>query len=160
VNEAVRQRKKARHEASQANAATARAYRKTIAKQRRARYRRPSPVVTYKIGTDETLLRPLMGNAAAIRSWGSYDEYLRSPHWKETRKAFLLVAGTKRCFVCKRQQRGLHVHHCSYERLGAELAVDLVLLCRGCHAVLHRRFDTKDKEALRTAHVLMASERK
>ena len=33
----------------------------------------------------------------------------------------------------------LTVHHPTYERLGAELLVDVVIVCRDCHNEIHRR---------------------
>lgn len=65
-----------------------------------------------------------------------YNEYLQTPHWKETRKAALERAGN-RCQLCNNDQR-LHVHHRTYERLGEEHDTDLIVLCASCHGRFHR----------------------
>lgn len=68
-----------------------------------------------------------------------YDEYLHSPEWQERRQYFLARA-MYRCQLCKRpgpQGRGLNVHHSDYSRLGAELEIDVIVLCRNCHARHH-----------------------
>lgn len=64
-----------------------------------------------------------------------YREYLLTPEWQERRKAALKRAGYK-CQVCNRS-RQLHTHHRTYERRGAELARDLIVLCDECHALYH-----------------------
>lgn len=66
-----------------------------------------------------------------------YHEYLRTPEWAKTRAAALMRAG-HRCSLDSSHQNGLEVHHNTYERLGAELASDLVVLCRECHRRHHR----------------------
>jgi rubredoxin len=75
-----------------------------------------------------------------------YREYLRTEEWQERRRGALKRAG-HRCQVCDRS-RQLHVHHRTYERRGAELARDLIVLCDECHALYHRKgllaTDTKD----------------
>lgn len=64
-----------------------------------------------------------------------YAEYLLTPEWQETRRAALKRAGFA-CQVCNTGER-LHVHHRTYERRGAELARDLIVLCGPCHALYH-----------------------
>jgi DNA-binding MarR family transcriptional regulator len=64
-----------------------------------------------------------------------YALYLRSDHWRETRKAALKRAGHK-CQLCT-SNRGLQVHHRTYERLGQELPQDLTVLCATCHENFH-----------------------
>jgi 5-methylcytosine-specific restriction endonuclease McrA len=66
----------------------------------------------------------------------SYSDYLRTPEWQRTRAAALTIAGY-RCALDATHTDGLEVHHNTYERLGAELAGDLVVLCRSCHARHH-----------------------
>lgn len=66
-----------------------------------------------------------------------YRDFLQTPEWQTTRKAALKRAGYA-CQVCNRR-RQLHVHHRTYERRGAELARDLVVLCDECHALYHRK---------------------
>lgn len=68
----------------------------------------------------------------------AYRDYLRTPEWRRTRAAALLRAGN-RCAMDVTHDGALEVHHNSYERLGCELATDLVVLCRSCHALHHRQ---------------------
>jgi hypothetical protein len=71
-------------------------------------------------------------------------QYLRSPHWRETRERALERAG-HRCQVCNSEQR-LDVHHRTYERIGAEEPGDLTVLCRRCHDLFHGRKSKKTKK--------------
>jgi 5-methylcytosine-specific restriction endonuclease McrA len=64
-----------------------------------------------------------------------YREYLRSTAWSDTREVMLLEA-ENRCQLCDSDRR-LQVHHRTYERRGAELLSDLIVLCRECHARHH-----------------------
>ena len=74
----------------------------------------------------------------------SYQEYLKSPHWKEIRKRALDRAG-HHCFVC-RDTKNLNVHHNSYERLGKELDTDLIVLCEKCHNLFYKEGKLSDPE--------------
>lgn len=65
-----------------------------------------------------------------------YQEYLRTPEWQRTREAALLRA-EHRCQLSADHADGLDVHHSSYERVGAELTSDLVVLCHPCHTRHH-----------------------
>lgn len=67
-----------------------------------------------------------------------YDKYLRSKHWKNTRKKALERAQFQ-CQLCANQDSVLEVHHNNYGNLGKEESKDLIVLCRPCH----RRFHTK-----------------
>lgn len=70
----------------------------------------------------------------------AYDQYLASAEWAERRRYFLSRA-MHRCQLCKTRGaadgRGLDVHHSDYSRLGAELEIDVIVLCRRCHAHHH-----------------------
>ena len=66
-----------------------------------------------------------------------YAEYLETKHWAKTRAAALKRADGK-CQTCG-GQRQLNVHHNTYDRLGKELPADLVVLCKSCHKLFHRR---------------------
>lgn len=72
---------------------------------------------------------------SASQPYQRYDEYLKSDHWKQIRKATLREAGYK-CAVCNGTKK-LQVHHKSYDRLGCEADDDLVVLCGECHLLLH-----------------------
>jgi hypothetical protein len=56
-----------------------------------------------------------------------------------TRAAALERAGHS-CSLDVTHTDALEVHHRTYERLGCELAGDLVVLCHACHAVHHKEF--------------------
>lgn len=64
-----------------------------------------------------------------------YKKYLASEKWRlRVRRAALLDAGGK-CERCGR--RAEHVHHLTYERLGAERPEDTQALCARCHMEAH-----------------------
>lgn len=65
----------------------------------------------------------------------SYKEYLQTDHWKSTRMGALKRARFK-CQLCNSKD-DLNVHHRTYDRLGGELASDLIVLCRSCHGKFH-----------------------
>ena len=67
----------------------------------------------------------------------SYRLYLQTPEWRRTRAAALMRAG-ERCALDATHAGPCDVHHNSYDRLGAELAGDLIVLCRECHELHHR----------------------
>lgn len=68
-----------------------------------------------------------------------YPYYLKTPEWHKTRDAALLRAGHA-CSLDATHTENLDVHHRSYERLGTELTCDLVVLCRPCHQLHHKRY--------------------
>lgn len=68
-----------------------------------------------------------------------YPFYLRTPEWRRTRAAALLRAGNC-CSLDAKHIDGLEVHHNTYERLGAELTTDLVVLCHSCHQLHHKQY--------------------
>ena len=65
-----------------------------------------------------------------------YDEYLLTPEWKQTRAA-ALVRADHRCALDPSHTGRLDVHHRFYERRGAELPSDLIVLCHPCHRLHH-----------------------
>lgn len=64
-----------------------------------------------------------------------YLAYLNSPSWR-LRRNRALVDASWQCQRCP-AKRNLHVHHKSYERLGAEWDSDLDVLCENCHRDEH-----------------------
>ena len=64
-----------------------------------------------------------------------YLEYLKTDHWKQMRNMALAQAGN-RCQLCN-NEKGLQVHHRTYERVGHEDLKDMTVLCRRCHAAFH-----------------------
>jgi hypothetical protein len=67
-----------------------------------------------------------------------YHEYLRTPHWRNTRIRALQRAGYQ-CKRCETRGQRLEVHHLTYDRLGRERESDLTVLCEPCHAREHGR---------------------
>jgi restriction endonuclease Mrr len=86
------------------------------------------PVVVVETAVDDPPGRDRLGELRAM----PYDEYLRTPEWRRTRTAALIRAG-HRCALDVAHTEDLDVHHNTYERRGAELQSDLVVLCRTCH---------------------------
>ena len=72
----------------------------------------------------------------------SYDDYLETPEWRETSNR-MKWSVERKCEECGRAYR-LNVHHLTYERRGAELASDFLVLCHVCHMALHRAFADQD----------------
>lgn len=79
----------------------------------------------------------------------SYDAYLGSGAWSDKRKqwyaAWLTAAGVEpSCLVCGRRWtlKAGHLHHATYDRLGAESVRDLLPLCRRDHKALHAVIDS------------------
>jgi hypothetical protein len=62
-----------------------------------------------------------------------YQEYLKSEHWQQTRKAVLEFWGG-RCSICKSGFK-VEVHHNNYQCLGHEKLSDLACLCELCHDI-------------------------
>lgn len=69
----------------------------------------------------------------------NYISYINSEPWKEKCKAIKTTRGNK-CQICG-SESNLQVHHNTYERLGCEDDNDLVLICKSCHFLFHRRFN-------------------
>ncbi len=67
----------------------------------------------------------------------AYQQYTRSPYWKEVRAAKLAQVGEK-CEWCDKT-KSLTIHHLTYEHRGNELEHldDLVVACRSCHFKKH-----------------------
>ena len=78
----------------------------------------------------------------------SYREYLRTPEWRVTRAAALERA-SHCCSLDVTHTEALEVHHRTYERLGRELASDLVVLCHACHALHHKEYGRPRRAAVR-----------
>lgn len=78
-----------------------------------------------------------------------YDDYLLTKHWRNKRK--LIIAERHGvCQKCKKkiEEKGkIHIHHLTYERIGDELAEDLMLLCEDCHHKIHNKGKSKKKKS-------------
>lgn len=64
-----------------------------------------------------------------------YDMYLLTEHWVKIRRDALKRAGW-RCQICN-TDKGLNVHHRTYEHLWNEEISDLTVLCFACHSRHH-----------------------
>src|SRR3954470_3656259 len=78
----------------------------------------------------------------------AYDAYINSHAWSDKRKqwyaAWLTAAGVEpSCLVCGQSWtlKASHLHHATYDRLGAESLRDLLPLCRRDHQILHAVID-------------------
>jgi len=64
-----------------------------------------------------------------------YEEYLHSKEWQELRLK-VLKRSNFQCEGCG-ESNSLDIHHLTYDRIGDELLIDLVALCRDCHGKIH-----------------------
>ena len=62
-----------------------------------------------------------------------YEARINSEPWRKLRAKLIKTRGDQ-CESCHKRLP-LELHHKTYERLGRELAADLVLLCSECHKV-------------------------
>lgn len=69
-----------------------------------------------------------------------YAAYLRGRHWKRLRWHLVGLSKGKCEFGCGRAV--VDVHHMTYERLGEELDIDLLAVCRECHTKIHSKTNT------------------
>lgn len=86
-----------------------------------------------------------------------YEQYLRSPAWREKRAAALKRSNGK-CQDCldERKMRGFasgylvwpgqEVHHLTYERVGNERPEDLIALCERHHLARHGVDPQRERE--------------
>lgn len=77
----------------------------------------------------------LRSEREARMTWDEYSTYLHTDRWKKLRE-HALARFDWRCAACHSPD-DLHVHHRTYERVGAEYLTDLTVLCRNCHRTLH-----------------------
>jgi hypothetical protein len=64
-----------------------------------------------------------------------YHAYLKSDLWKNKRET-ILQRDKYTCQGCL-IKKASEVHHLDYARVGKELAIDLISLCRECHKKIH-----------------------
>ena len=64
-----------------------------------------------------------------------YESYIESEIWKKRRQVIL----ERDRWICQGclHRKAVDVHHLTYDRLGDELAFDLISLCRQCHDKAH-----------------------
>lgn len=78
----------------------------------------------------------------------SYKEYLKTKHWRDIKKKYNKKYKYE-CSCCGSSDKGLHLHHITYERVGNEQLEDLVYLCKDCHSKIHSIInETKDTSML------------
>jgi 5-methylcytosine-specific restriction endonuclease McrA len=80
----------------------------------------------------------------------AYQNYLESEHWRETR-ANALIRAKYQCERCGSKIQPLHVHHLTYKNKGNEHPLDLVVLCKFCHAEQHGKPVGSNVPVTRTA---------
>ena len=80
--------------------------------------------------------RPSLERLVELRAM-SERQYLQTSEWRKTRAA-ALVRADHVCSLDRTHSQDLEVHHNTYERVGAELPEDLVVLCRSCHRLYHK----------------------
>lgn len=86
--------------------------------------------------------------------FASYGAYLASSWWATNQERWYAQLDEQpACYICD-ASANLQLHHCAYERLGAEAREDLVVLCAGCHLRVHRFVKAGECE-LRTAHTYL-----
>lgn len=68
--------------------------------------------------------------------YADYPAYLRSPHWQRIRALYKECTLEPQDCICGATE-GLHLHHMTYERIGAENLGDLTPLCANCHNMIH-----------------------
>ena len=69
----------------------------------------------------------------------AYEDYVQTPDWLRTRAAALDLAGNH-CALQSEHTQHIEVYHRNRDRLGDELADDLVVLCRSCHRLYWRAY--------------------
>lgn len=80
---------------------------------------------------------PSLSRGVPVRSKGEvYRRYIASDRWKE-RRAEYFQSHKRRCSACGSTVQ-IHLHHRTYDRMGAELDSDLTPLCQGCHTKVHQ----------------------
>lgn len=77
----------------------------------------------------------------------SYNDYLRSKHWRSLIKKHRHAT----CYCCDGRVK-LNLHHTTYERLGKELPQDLITVCSQCHKDIHR-YARANRGSLSQAHL-------
>lgn len=85
------------------------------------------------------------------RSTLRYQDYIASPAWARRRARYF--ASHRRACACCNDPREIHLHHLSYDNMGAEPDVDLMPLCDGCHEIVHSFARRQPELTLREATV-------
>lgn len=84
------------------------------------------------------------GKATVSRA--GYRAYIQSKEWRAVRERYWASKMPKECYCCGRPRHsGMHLHHRTYKNLGNERLMDLVPVCKGCHADIHYLYDSDEK---------------
>lgn len=75
----------------------------------------------------------------------TYSQYLKTEHWQNVRSSFYATKKPKGCNHCKANNRKIHLHHQTYERIGRESLNDFLPLCEFCHNFLHEFLNKKHR---------------
>ncbi|NCB03873.1 MAG: hypothetical protein EOM67_17230, partial [Spirochaetia bacterium] len=73
-----------------------------------------------------------------IMTKDEYQKYLQTDHWQKTKRAMLDLKPYRKCELCGSREHEFHVHHMTYENIGHEGYMDLVVLCSECHKKVHK----------------------
>lgn len=85
--------------------------------------------------------------------YNSYNEYLKSNHWNNTKQKYKQSNLPQKCIGCN--NNNYELHHTSYARLGNELLTDFVPLCHKCHIKVHN-YHVDNNIPLHHIHVSLA----
>lgn len=69
------------------------------------------------------------------RKFIDYHKYLKSPEWDDKKAHHIKLFGDDCYTGCGK--KGKQLHHRHYKNLGTEPPHQLVLLCSGCHQLVH-----------------------
>jgi hypothetical protein len=67
----------------------------------------------------------------------SYNEYLKTEHWKILKREYYASGLSKICHRCNKSNIPYDFHHRTYKRLGNEYLIDIIPMCRSCHYESH-----------------------
>lgn len=66
-----------------------------------------------------------------------YYDYIQSEAWAAVKRRYWASKKPKCCYVCGEAGGRLDLHHKTYKNLGNERLMDLVLVHRECHDLIH-----------------------
>jgi hypothetical protein len=75
-----------------------------------------------------------------------YDNYLKSPIWKDIKKAYF-ATHDKKCAICGASRR-INLHHMYYSDSGTEQPEHLIPLCETHHEALHKHIGKSHKDMI------------
>jgi hypothetical protein len=87
--------------------------------------------------------KPMMRKQEKRRNVFGYDaylQYLKSDEWKSFKNRYLKSNYKKKCYICWKPyiaNGSFDFHHKTYNNLGKERMIDVIILCRDCHQSTH-----------------------